>query len=88
MHDRQSPRSRTGPRPSAKPGQVITGCRKPTLSWTQLAEAAILPEAPGDRLARRVARVTPSQFLRCAPALQLSEAVLLDALEGKRDTLY
>ncbi|MEY2232875.1 hypothetical protein [Streptomyces sp. BF23-19] len=35
------PRSRTGPRPSAHPGQVITGCWKPKLSTQPSPSAAL-----------------------------------------------
>ncbi|MER0445751.1 hypothetical protein ABR738_14470 [Streptomyces sp. Edi4] len=57
------------------------------MSSAQLAEEAILPE-PLVTAWLDGAPVTPSQLLRCAPALQLSEDVLLAALEGKRDTAY
>ncbi|SFD78054.1 hypothetical protein [Streptomyces aidingensis] len=53
----------------------------------QLAEHAILPE-PLVSAWLDGAPVTPSQLLRCAPALQMSEDVLLAALDGKRDTSY
>ncbi|MFC8663091.1 hypothetical protein [Streptomyces sp. NPDC057199] len=53
----------------------------------QLAEEAILPE-PLVTAWLGGAPVTPSQLLRCAPALQLSEDVLLAALEGKQDTEF
>ncbi|MDX3694891.1 hypothetical protein PV726_32060 [Streptomyces europaeiscabiei] len=54
------------------------------LSPLQLAQAAILPEPvitawlAGDP-------ASPSQLIRCAPALQMSEDTLLDAIGGKRD---
>ncbi|CDR18146.1 hypothetical protein [Streptomyces iranensis] len=51
----------------------------------QLAERAILPE-PLITGWLGGAPVTASQLLRCAPALQVSEDVLLAALESKRDT--
>ncbi|MEU9246948.1 hypothetical protein [Streptomyces sp. NPDC048385] len=57
------------------------------MSSAQLAEEAILPE-PLVTAWLDGAPVTPSQLLRCAPALQLSEDVLLEALDGKRDTAY
>ncbi|WP_151484883.1 hypothetical protein [Streptomyces albicerus] len=57
------------------------------MSSAQLAEEAILPE-PLVTAWLEGAPVTPSQLLRCAPALQMSEDVLLAALEGKRDTEY
>ncbi|MEU9392479.1 hypothetical protein AB0D86_21035 [Streptomyces sp. NPDC048324] len=57
------------------------------MSSAQLAEEAILPE-PLVSAWLDGAPVTPSQLLRCAPALQLSEDVLLEALDGKRDTAY
>ncbi|MDX2819911.1 hypothetical protein PV416_02185 [Streptomyces ipomoeae] len=57
------------------------------MSSAQLAEEAILPE-PLATAWLDGAPVTPSQLLRCAPALQMSEDVLLSALEGKRDTEY
>ncbi|MDX2828426.1 hypothetical protein PV416_47140, partial [Streptomyces ipomoeae] len=57
------------------------------MNSAQLAEEAILPE-PLVTAWLDGAPVTPSQLLRCVPALQLSEDVLLEALEGKRDTAY
>ncbi len=57
------------------------------LTPRQLAQAAILPEAlvtawlDGEP-------PSPSLLIRCAPALQMSEDVLLEALTGKRDTSY
>lgn len=57
------------------------------MSSAPLAEEAILPE-PLVTAWLDGAPVTPSQLLRCAPALQMSEDVLLAALEGKRDTEY
>ncbi|MGC0400420.1 hypothetical protein RKD27_003064 [Streptomyces sp. SAI-126] len=57
------------------------------MSSAQLAEEAILPE-PLVTAWLDGAPVTPSQLLRCAPALQLSEDVLIEALDGKRDIAY
>ena len=57
------------------------------MSSAQLAEEAILPE-PLVTAWLDGAPVTPSQLLRCAPALQMSEDVLLESLDGKRDTAY
>jgi hypothetical protein len=54
------------------------------LSPLQLAQAAILPERViTEWLAGDPA--SPSQIIRCAPALQMSEDTLLDAIEGTRD---
>ncbi|MGP3951190.1 hypothetical protein [Streptomyces sp. 7N604] len=50
-------------------------------------EAAILP-APLITAWLDGAPITPSQLLRCAPALQISEDVLLATLDGKRDPAY
>jgi hypothetical protein len=57
------------------------------MNSAQLAEEAILPELLVTAWLDG-APVTPSQLLRCAPALQMSEDVLLAALEGKRDPEY
>ncbi|WP_338676829.1 hypothetical protein V1460_30545 [Streptomyces sp. SCSIO 30461] len=57
------------------------------ISSTQLAEEAILPHTLITAWLDG-APPTPTQLLRCAPALQLSEDVLLATLEGKRDTAY
>jgi hypothetical protein len=50
----------------------------------QLAQAAILPE-PLITAWLAGAPASPSQLIRCAPALQISEDTLLDAISGKRD---
>ncbi|MGY3676521.1 hypothetical protein [Streptomyces sp. TE33382] len=54
------------------------------LSSLQLAQAAILPE-PMITAWLAGAPASPSQLIRCAPALQMSEDTLLDTVEGKRD---
>ncbi|GAA1236220.1 hypothetical protein [Streptomyces rhizosphaericus] len=54
------------------------------LSPLQLAQAAILPE-PMITAWLAGAPASPSQLIRCAPALQMSEDTLLDAIGGKRD---
>ncbi|MBV8931418.1 MAG: hypothetical protein JO285_02490, partial [Kutzneria sp.] len=52
-----------------------------------VAEAAILPSAviAGWEAGGPAA---PSQMIRCAPVLQLPEAVLLTAADGRRDPGY
>ncbi|WP_225847324.1 hypothetical protein [Streptomyces sp. HPF1205] len=57
------------------------------LTTAELADLAVLPEG---LVASWLdgAEASPSQIIRCAPALQLSEDVLLDAVAGKRDTTY
>lgn len=57
------------------------------LATADLAGLAVLPE-PLVASWLEGAEVSPSQIIRCAPALQLSEDVLLDAVGGKRDTAY
>ncbi|MFJ5851171.1 hypothetical protein [Streptomyces sp. NPDC092903] len=54
------------------------------LNSLQLAQAAILPEP---MITAWLAGVpaSPSQLIRCAPALQMSEDRLLDTVAGKRD---
>ncbi|WP_063807310.1 hypothetical protein [Streptomyces caeruleatus] len=70
------------------PAGMLGYCtRQLGMSGAQLAEEAILPE-PLVAAWLDGAPVTPSQLMRCAPALQLSEDVLLEALDGKRDTAY
>ncbi|MGW3932331.1 hypothetical protein ACWECC_30150 [Streptomyces microflavus] len=54
------------------------------LSPLQLAQAAILPE-PMITAWLAGAPASPSQLIRCAPALQMSEDTLLDTVAGKRD---
>jgi len=54
------------------------------ITTAHLARAAIVPESlVAAWLAG--APASPSQLIRCAPALRMSEDVLLDALAGKRD---
>jgi hypothetical protein len=57
------------------------------LDTGELAALALLPE---HLIASWLegAEASPSQLIRCAPALQMSEDVLLDAIAGKRDTAY
>jgi transcriptional regulator with XRE-family HTH domain len=55
------------------------------LSVNELAELALLPEPLVAGWLNGVP-ASPSQLLRCAPALQVSEDALLAALDGKRDT--
>jgi hypothetical protein len=57
------------------------------LTTADLADLAVLPE-PLVVSWLDGAEISPSQIIRCAPALQLSEDVLLDAVGGKRDTEY
>lgn len=54
------------------------------LNTLQLAQAAILPE-PMITAWLAGAPASPSQLIRCAPALQMSEDTLLDAIGGKRN---
>ncbi|SDT83381.1 hypothetical protein SAMN05216371_8204 [Streptomyces sp. TLI_053] len=53
----------------------------------QLAQAAILPETLVTAWLNGEP-TTPSLLIRCAPVLQMSEDVLLEALTGKRNTSY
>ncbi|MFF9870175.1 hypothetical protein ACF1G0_33160 [Streptomyces sp. NPDC013953] len=57
------------------------------LSPLQLAQTAILPE-PMITAWLAGAPAYPSQLIRCAPALQMSEDTFLDAIGGKRDRRY
>ncbi|MFD6464880.1 hypothetical protein [Streptomyces goshikiensis] len=57
------------------------------LSPLRLAQAAILPE-PMITAWLAGAPASPSQLIRCAPALQMSEDTLLDTVAGKRDRRY
>ena len=55
------------------------------LSVQALAQAAILPTDLVEAWIRG-ATPSPTQIIRCAPVLQVSEDVLLEALQGRRDT--
>jgi hypothetical protein len=57
------------------------------LTTAELAALAVLPEPLVASWLDGVT-VSPSQVIRCAPALQMSEDVLLEATGGKRDTEY
>ncbi|MFD9688441.1 hypothetical protein ACFXPX_32735 [Kitasatospora sp. NPDC059146] len=59
-----------------------------SLTPQQLAQAALLPEPLVASWLNGDAAPSPSQLMRCAPVLQVSEDVLLDALAGKRATAY
>ncbi|MEU5383592.1 hypothetical protein [Kitasatospora cineracea] len=55
------------------------------LSTGQLAQAAVLPEPLVAAWLDGREELSPSQLIRCAPVLQVSEDDLLDTLAGKRD---
>jgi hypothetical protein len=55
------------------------------LTVEALAQAAVLPTDLVESWIRGVVP-SPAQIIRCAPVLQLSEDVLLEAVQGRRDT--
>ncbi|MFE5298100.1 hypothetical protein [Streptomyces sp. NPDC056632] len=55
------------------------------LTVEALAQAAILPTDLVESWIRGAAP-SPAQIIRCAPVLQVSEDVLLEAVQGRRDT--
>lgn len=59
-------------------------CTQRGLSVEELAQAAILPTDLVQSWFRGVLP-SPTQIIRCAPVLQISEDVLLEALQGRRN---
>ncbi|MEU6032346.1 hypothetical protein [Streptomyces tauricus] len=58
------------------------------MTCADLADAAILPETLITAWLDGTSAISPTQLVRCAPALQMPEDVLLACLGGGRDRSY